>query len=101
MRQRYRVLDAAAQSVAGYPVTPERLVDLTAREARYPLDQGLIAPVPPQEPPVIPADPPRHPLDHDGDGLPGGSLPGPRRRRAAPAAPALNPEPTPVADTED
>lgn len=94
MRQRYRVLDADAQSVAGQPVTPERLVDLTLREARYPLDQGLIAPVPPQEPPVIPADPPRHPLDHDGDGLPGGSLPGPRRRRNAASA-------TPVADTED
>lgn len=23
-----------------------------------------------------------HPLDHDGDGRPGGSMPGPRRRRA-------------------
>lgn len=29
-------------------------------------------------------DPPHHPLDHDGDGKPGGSLPGPRRRRRAP-----------------
>lgn len=39
---------------------------------------------------VVAADPEpepeteRHPLDHDGDGKPGGSLPGPRRRRRAP-----------------
>ena len=93
MRQRYRVLDADAQSVAGQPVTPERLVDLTLREARYPLDQGLIENAPAQNPPVV-EDAPGDPLDHDGDGLKGGSLPGPRRRRNAASA-------TPVADTEN
>ncbi|MDP2358641.1 MAG: hypothetical protein Q8M31_21660 [Beijerinckiaceae bacterium] len=100
MRQRYRVLDADAQSVTGQAVTPERMVDLTAREARYPLDQGLIEPAPAPSPPVI-EDAPRHPLDHDGDGRKGGSLPGPRRRRAVPAAPIPEPETAPVADTED
>jgi hypothetical protein len=99
MRQRYRVLDADAQSVAGQPVTSERLVDLTAREARYPLDQGLIEPAPAQESPVI-EDAPRHPLDHDGDGRKGGSLPGSRRRRRAPE-PTSEPEAAPVADAED
>lgn len=81
---RYRVLDPAAQVVAGAPVSPDRTVDLTAREARYPLDQGLIELASPEAAPEIPADPPHHPLDHDGDGRPGGSIPGQRRRRAPP-----------------
>jgi len=39
----------------------------------------VVAPEPEPEPaPVAPL----HPLDHDGDGHPGGSMPGPRRRRA-------------------
>jgi len=83
---RYLVLDPAAQVVAGAPVTADRTVDLTVRAARYPLDQGIIAPAPLESAPAVPADPPHHPLDHDGDGRPGGSLPGPRRRRAAPDA---------------
>lgn len=78
---RYFVLDSAAQVVAGTPVSSDRMVDLTARAARYPLDQGLIALAPPEPAPHVPADPSHHPLDHDGDGRLGGSLPGPRRRR--------------------
>lgn len=88
---RYLVLDPAAQVVAGASVSADRMVDLTVRAARYPLDQGLIEPAPPESAPPLPADPARHPLDHDGDGRPGGSLPGPRRRRAAPEA-GLDPE---------
>jgi len=41
---------------------------------------AVIKPEPEPEPEPEPAE--IHPLDHDGDGKPGGSLPGPRRRRA-------------------
>lgn len=40
------MLDPAAQVVAGAPVSTDRMVDLTVRAARHPLDQGIIAPAP-------------------------------------------------------
>ncbi len=52
---------------------PEGWHDSPARIGE-PASEPVAAPVAASEPA------PRHPLDHDGDGRPGGSLPGPRRR---------------------
>lgn len=101
LRNRYvATAKAATMMVLGRRVRPGQDLWLTEGEARTPLGLGLVsAPNPAQEPASAPAghqdtaqaaepaqapvlaDPaPVDPLDHDGDGKKGGSLPGRRRK---------------------
>lgn len=71
----YRVLDPSADTLGGVAVESDRTVIMTPAQAEHWLRMGAISPAPPSHPAQF------HPLDHDMDGRPGGSLPGRRRKR--------------------
>lgn len=78
-KQPFRVTDAADGSVriAGRFPREGETVHLTDKEALWEMRRGLVEPIA-AEVPAAAADP----LDHDGDGRKGGSLPRAPRRKA-------------------
>lgn len=77
-KTKYRVSDVHAKSIAGQRVVAG-VVELTAAEASWPLAQEQVVEI--DDPPPAPVQVERDPLDHDGDGRRGGSLPKYRRGR--------------------
>jgi hypothetical protein len=82
MKIPYEVIDRHADMIGGERVE-KGIVNLSDAQAEHWLRVGTIRCL---SKTFEPGPPARHPLDHDGDGRPGGSLPGRKRGRPRKAA---------------
>jgi hypothetical protein len=94
----FEVVDRHADQIAGEPVR-DGIVNLSDAQAEHFLRMGAIRGLESTFTPDVKMTlPARHPLDHDGDGRPGGSLPGRKRgrpRRDSPTNPPERPDGSP------